>query len=175
MINIEWLSIIIPSTVSIIGFIISYWQNRKYMENEVLKNKRSLMLEKGIELINEAKVFVDLNEMGKLNQKKLNDLVNDLYLYGSKDVITILSEFMQFNYLLQDRSNQDNIYKLMAYCTLIVVQLKYDYFGEITNPMDTLKIRLNDLYIKEGLYDQMKVKINSIIEELNLRKEFKIK
>ena len=43
MINIEWLSIIIPSTVSIIGFIISYWQNRKYMENEVLKNKRSLM------------------------------------------------------------------------------------------------------------------------------------
>lgn len=171
MINIEWLSIIIPSTVSIIGFIISYWQNRKYMENEVLKNKRSLMLEKGIELINEAKVFVDLNEMGKLNQKKLNDLVNDLYLYGSKDVITILSEFMQFNYLLQDRSNQDNIYKLMAYCTLIVVQLKYDYFGEITNPMDTLKIRLNDLYIKEGLYDQMKVKINSIIEELNLRKE----
>ena len=175
MINIEWLSIIIPSTVSIIGFIISYWQNRKYMENEVLKNKRSLMLEKGIELINEAKVFVDLNEMGKLNQKKLNDLVNDLYLYGSKDVITILSEFMQFNYLLQDKSNQDNIYKLMAYCTLIVVQLKYDYFGEITNPMDTLKIRLNDLYIKEGLYDQMKVKINSIIEELNLRKEFKIK
>lgn len=33
----ELLSIIIPSTVSIIGFIISYWQNRKYIENEVLK------------------------------------------------------------------------------------------------------------------------------------------
>ena len=142
MINAEWLSIIIPSTVSIIGFIVSYWQNRKYIANEVLKNKRSLMLEKGIELIDESKVFVDLNKMEKLDSDKLSDLVNDLYLYGSKDVITILSEFMQFNYQLQDRSNQDNIYKLMAYCTLIVVQLKYDYFGEITNPMDTLKIRL---------------------------------
>ena len=60
----ELLSIIIPSTVSIIGFIISYWQNRKYIENEVLKNKRSLMLEKGIELIGKAKVFIDYNKMG---------------------------------------------------------------------------------------------------------------
>ena len=75
----ELLSIIIPSTVSIIGFIISYWQNRKYIENEVLKNKRSLMLEKGIELIGKVKVFIDYNKMGELSQDKLNDLVNDIY------------------------------------------------------------------------------------------------
>lgn len=38
---------------------------------------------------------------------------------------------------------------MMAYCTLLVVQLKYDYFGEITNPIDTLKIRLKDIYTKK--------------------------
>lgn len=171
----ELLSIIIPSTVSIIGFIISYWQNRKYIENEVLKNKRSLMLEKGIELIGKAKVFIDYNKMGELSQNKLNDLVNDIYLYGSKDVITILSEFMQYNYQIQVKRDQNNICKMMAYCTLLVVQLKYDYFGEITNPIDTLKIRLKDIYTKKDFYKDMKININSIVEELNLNKEFKIK
>lgn len=67
----------------------------------MLKNKRSLMLEKGIELIGKARVFIDYNKMGELSQDKLNDLVNDIYLYGSKDVITILSEFMQYNYQIQ--------------------------------------------------------------------------
>lgn len=171
----ELLSIIIPSTVSIIGFIISYWQNRKYIENEVLKNKRFLMLEKGIELIGKAKVFIDYNKMGELSQDELNDLVNDIYLYGSKDVITILSEFMQYNYQIQVKRDQNNICKMMAYCTLLVVQLKYDYFGEITNPIDTLKIRLKDIYTKKDFYKDMKININSIVEELNLNKEFKIK
>ena len=82
------------------------------------------MLEKEIELIGKAKVFIDCNKMGELIQDKLNDLVNDIYLYGSKDVITILSEFMQYNYQIQVKRDQNNICKMTAYCTLLVVQLK---------------------------------------------------
>ncbi|MDY4278591.1 MAG: hypothetical protein SOX68_06510 [Faecalicoccus sp.] len=169
------LSIIIPSAVTVLGFFISYKQNKKYIETEVLKNKKIQMSSKGLEVIDKAVVLVDFKKVSQLNDIELSDLVNSILIYGTNDAVKILSDFMQFNYKYSQSekiSVAEKSYKLLAYVALLIAQIKYDNSGEIINPLDILKIRLNDFHKNKNLVNQITANIKKIVEELDLKKEF---
>ena len=69
-----------------------------------------------------------------------------------------------------DKETQDyTVFTLSCY-SMLITQIKYDLIGEIISPLTYAKIKLTDF---PRLENEFYIKINEIIDELNLNKEFK--
>ena len=164
-----------------IGFYITFKNMKHSFENETIKQKRNLQLEKisetpylTIQLMQESlKILRESKEsekrrLEKENVIKLQKLQGIIYSYGSNEAIKILAELMQNSYNYQENKSNVNV---LNYYIILISQLKLDITGEITAPINWIKIFLKDYYNDENKY---MCEINDLIEELKLNKEFTI-
>lgn len=165
------MAIVLPSAITIIGFIVNYFISRRNYRNDINKIRKNLMIEKSEELI---KMFTEMFSPEKIKEKDKDffvDIMNKLYIYGSKEVIEMFADYQQYNYATDPEDKKAE--KLFAYFCLIISLIKYDLTGEIINPKAILKIKIND-YSTSDKMKMVNKEINELVEKYNLNKEFKI-
>lgn len=182
--RIECLAIVIPSLVSILGFIFTYTSMKKSFENESVNQKRSIQLSKVmdlpydiLELLDDLmfKLVRETNEKNKKREmekilEKVNSIQAQIYAYGSLDSIKIISNLQKDTYGLDKGNKEIDKNILIPQYILLVSQLKYDTTGEIISPKYwfEMKIKDNDSYSEK--YEET---INNLVEELDLNTSFK--
>lgn len=164
--GVDWYSIIIPSVITIIGFVVNIYLTRSSIKQEILKTQKNLMIEKNIQIMD-----FFLNAIGSPNDIEIDEFkktVDLIYSYGSNDLIRLFGEYQQFNYT---NTKSNNYSRIFAFYTLMLSQIKYDLTGEAVKPSSILKIKIKDFYTTDKL-DNYHKEINSIIEKLKLNKDF---
>ena len=97
----DWLSffaIIIPSLVSILGFLISTHTNKKNFNKELEKYKNTIAIEKGKEILELLIRTAPLKSSDSLNPNEIRTLQNDILAYGSLKLSILFEDYQQFNY-----------------------------------------------------------------------------
>lgn len=163
---VENIGIIISSLITIVGFLVTYFLNRKNFIDELNKFKSN----KSIELMQDVPHnLVQLLDLLKTNPSEAVQLQNNTLLticaYGSKDAAIIAEQLMQNTY-----SGFKNPIDAIAYIALLISQVKFDITGYVVLPTSWLKIKIKD-YSKssENIIDS----INKIIDDNKLNKSFK--
>jgi hypothetical protein len=96
---VEWIYLVIPSTVTIIGFVITIYLNNKSVKDEVKK------VQSNIALNNITDVPFELAEMmsnitnGKFGLEQYSQIISRIIGYGSNDAVKIVERMQQFMYL----------------------------------------------------------------------------
>ena len=169
---IEILNIVIPSLVTIIGLIITYFANKYTIINEIYKTKNISSSEKLkeyflplLDIIQNK--FIDISEDDQV--RNLNSIFNNILAYGSEELVRIATDFKMMTY---KNNGKIEVNETMAYVGLLVAQCKYEITGQYI-PADILfKYNITD-------YDKVKPKISSIInnkvDRLKLSKKLKCK
>ena len=160
------LSVTIPALVAIIGFVVTYFLNKRNFQEELRKQKTNISLERISEVPYEIlKFFNGIHDIGKKQQNKMladfEHILAKVFAYGSNDAIAIAADMQEFNYnrAAQNDSSNDSGFVLMAYYTLLLCQVKYDLTGIKVNPGYWYRIKITD-------YESKKLEINSSVNEL---------
>ncbi|HRM91911.1 MAG TPA: hypothetical protein PLK68_15785, partial [Thomasclavelia ramosa] len=93
------LAVIIPTLTSIIGFIVTYRIAKKQISKELDADKKRTALENGKEILSYCAKMLDFKWYKSpecLNE--INEMMNKVIAYGSRDAIAILSAYQQYNY-----------------------------------------------------------------------------
>ena len=189
---IDLLAILIPSSVTILGFFITYFININNMKNqfkiielnfknELIKKKSDLSIEKMsdaiVDILNLATLsIIKLPNCKNQNEKKniLNEIENKkivynvIYAYGSADAIKILSYFSKL-----EKTNTNDNYKVISLYQLLVIQIKYDIMNVVVSPTSWIEMILNSKEFEANKEKIIKVN-NDLVDELKLNNEFKI-
>lgn len=164
----DYFSVLIPSFVTIVGFILTYYLAQRTIKAEISKMKKARMIENGIEILD---FFTDvLNGAGNsISVDEIKQIRKKIISYGSKELIIIYSSYQQFTYKMSNTStNEDDKKEMFAYIGLLVSQLKYDITGETINPSYYFKMVINEFYDKENFFSDVDKKVNEINNRLNL-------
>ena len=164
----------IPAVVSIIGFIVTYFLNKRNFHEEVNKAKVDATLKKISDL--PYKVLTTLDYMRKnqneenykqISSKMYGELVSMIFSYGSKDAIKIVSSMQETRNLLSNDLDQvkKNQTANTAYFVLLACQIKFDLTGIKICPEYWYKTRLRDYNEKK---DELSRVTNRIVHELQL-------
>lgn len=120
----DWLSIIIPAGVTIIGFITNYIATKNNIKNELKKRKGSIRLERLLQCLEEyQKSYRAIMTSSKLSEKEQQEVINNqvlvfqkimdfVYLYGSEEACKITSSWQQYNY----HESKTSINKMLPVC-----------------------------------------------------------
>ncbi len=176
----EWMKIIVPALVTIIGFVVNFFLTRNSIRREVEKKKSNIALEELSKVPLEVIQILDeiLDNRNKNNYKiketlnRFKGLMAKIFAYGTKDSIKIVSNMQEHNYKLQDTIIGKVDYKVIAYYILLACQIKYDLTGVEVNPEYWYKMRLTDYQSKRIEIDNAN---NDIVKELNLNESLLIK
>lgn len=162
----------IPAVVTIIGFVVTYFLNKRNFKEEVKKAKVDATLEKISDL--PYKVLTLMNSMlqkdkprnhEQTNLKLFQEVMSLTFAYGSKEAIMIVSGMQEANYLSKTDPEKINKYDVIAYYVLLACQVKYDLTGIEINPEYWYRMKINDYKtIKENL----DAATNRIVSELQL-------
>lgn len=180
VISIDW-SILVPSGISILGFIITYKLTNKNLKDEIKKFKYTMMIENNKEILEDLVTFIDETQVGKFNNvKNLNAFTNKVYAFGSTDLIRIYADYRQMIYRLEkENKNSKNKSGMnstlpLAYFTLMITQTKFDFTGEITPPSEIFRIWLRDYESNENNKKSINNDINILVDKLKLNENFKV-
>jgi len=166
------LTVSIPALVTIIGFAVSYFLNRRSFHEEINKQKSNIQLDKISDVPYEIlSLFNDMHD--KRNKDKMtsdfNSLLSKIFAYGSKDAILIAANMQEFNFTSKFALTdcpKDYTNKIMTYFILLLCQVKYDLTGIKVNPGYWYKIKFTDYRtMKPGL----KSSANEIVSKLRLK------
>lgn len=190
----KWAGIVVPSLVSIVGFLVTYFMSRKNLkdglaltekefQNELLKQRSDKRLELMASAPYDALVLMqDMIDSGK-NKKhsfpdtklleKQNNLYFKVYAYGSPSSLHILSSMQSENYQANMNSIVSvNAHRLICYYVLLASQLRMDVTGETVNPEEWFKMKFSDYHKTKSLFADAN---NQLVTELNLSKDFFIR
>lgn len=175
------LSVGIPAIISIIGFAVTIFTLKKNFQNELMKQKATVQLERMVEmpyeilnLLNEVirsgKTVLSQEDQENLTQK-MNVMFSTIYAYGSSKAIHILAAMQNENYKNTVNPQGKNAYRIMAFYILLTVQVRFDITGEVVSPEEWFKLRMNDF---DQIRDQITLANNCLVDELGLCKDFRI-
>lgn len=190
----EWAGIVVPSLVSIVGFLVTYFMSRKNLkdglaltekefQNELLKQRSDKRLELMASAPYDALVLMqDMIDSGK-NKKhsfpdtklleKQNNLYFKVYAYGSPSSLHNLSSMQSENYQANMNSIVSvNAHRLICYYVLLASQLRMDVTGETVNPEEWFKMKFSDYHKTKSLFADAN---NQLVTELNPSKDFFIR
>lgn len=162
----------IPAVVTIIGFVVTYFLNKRNFNEEVNKAKINATLEKISDLPYKILTLMDTTlqkdkpqNHEQTNLKLFQEIMSLTFAYGSKEAITIVSSMQEANYLLAKEPDKVDKNEMIAYYILLACQVKYDLTGIKINPEYWYRMRLTD-------YAEMKEKLdkaaNKIVDKLQL-------
>lgn len=162
----------IPAVVTIIGFVVTYFLNKRNFKEEVNKAKVNATLEKISDL--PYKILTLMDTMLQKNKTKSNEQTNLksfqeimslTFAYGSKEAIMIVSSMQETNYLLAKEPDKVDKNKMIAYYILLACQVKYDLTGIKINPEYWYRMRMTDY---KAMKENLDKATNKIVYELQL-------
>lgn len=175
-----WITNIFTSIATIIVTMLTiYFTNkatRTQIKAEIDNYKQTQLIDSNKEVLGYAAKVIRLNDIKteEESEELIRNLIITVMAYGSKESIAILADFQQFNYMPKELKEENDEYKAIVYPALLISQIKYETTGEIINPIDILKININDLE-KENIKKNVIININDIVDDLNLNDNFKVK
>jgi hypothetical protein len=162
----------IPAIVTIIGFVVTYFLNKRNFKEEVNKAKVNATLEKISDLPYKILTLMDTmmskdksKNHEQANLKSFQELMSLIFAYGSKEAIIIVSSMQETNYLLSREPDKVDKNEIIAYYILLACQVKYDLTGIKINPEYWYRMRLTDYKAKKEKLDEA---TNKIVDELQL-------
>ncbi len=173
------LTIIIPSLVTILGFVISFIINKK----EHLQSIQKFKLEKQIsDLYGVQKDVLDyidklciLNTYPDTEQKEFNELqekIDSIVIYtGSEDAVKLIAYIHSLIYTAKDDNIELPLRDLIAAYVLLAMQIKYDTTGIKTSPKAWyIGKYTTQKMLKYNFYSDSINAINDIVKKLKLKK-----
>lgn len=128
------ISVGIPAAISIIGFIITIFTLKKNFQNELVKQKANVQLEKMSVMPYEILVLMqDIIDAGKEKgetitqsnlKEKMDWIFSSIYAYGSSNAIRILAAMQSENYKNSTVPEKADTYRTMAFYVLLTVSVK---------------------------------------------------
>lgn len=73
--------------------------------------------------------------------QKFKSMKHNIVMYGSETTVKILASFIHYTY---ENDMTTDPYKGVVYATFVISSLKYDFSGYLTDPVDYLKLQMND-------------------------------
>lgn len=174
----QWLGIIVPSFVSILGFLISFKTLKSSFQAEITKQKNVLQMDKMADIPFAVFDLMDyiLGKQGKPTQKeqleRFAKIMNITYAYGSLEAVKIIAALQSNNYKLSKGDDEELRWKTFALYILLASQVKYDLTNVIISPHYWFRMKIND-YTQTK--ETIKTACNSAIKELDLSRQFIIK
>ena len=167
------ISTIVPSLITIIGFIVTYNMNVKNYKEELHNSKTTLNIEKLQSIILDVSNL--MNNLNNINVENYKTLVSNILSYGSIDSIKILTYWQTSIYVFNKEEKTEQLKKeqtifLLSIYSLLITQIKYDLTGEIIPPLSYAKIKLTDF---DNLANELYIKNNEIVDNLELNQNFK--
>lgn len=169
----DYFFMIVPSLVTIIGFVVNYRITKQNIFNEISKKKASIHLDKLADVPEQIMRLV--NNIGNVDIEAFNSLAYKVFSYGSLDSIKILSSMQQHNYINAGKKvDKHSRFKLMGYFILLACQIKYDITNIKVSPSYWYRLKLTDyetnLEVKRIIINAT----NEIIDELDLNESFRV-
>lgn len=162
----------IPAVVTIVGFVVTYFLNKRNFKEEVHQAKVNATLEKISDLPYKILTLMDaMVQKGKtknqeqFNLKSFQEIMSLTFAYGSKEAIAIASSMQETNFLFNNEPNKVNKIEIIAYYILLACQVKYDLTGIKVNPEYWYRMKITDYKImKKDLNEAT----NRVVEKLQL-------
>lgn len=171
----DWLTILIPASVTIIGLVVNYYATKSSIKNEITKQQGSIKLEKLLQCLEDyQETYRAILNSTKLNEKEKNKVINQqvlalqkimdyAYLYGSEDTCKIAAAWQHYTFVESETDTQ-NITPI-CYANLLIAQICLDVTGNCNKPSYYYTIKLKDYEDKK---DDIKIVHNQIVEKLEL-------
>lgn len=172
------LSVGIPAVISIIGFLLTIFTLKKEFQNELVKQKANVQLEKmstmPYEILELMQNMIDSgkNPSRALQEKlkaKMDRVFSTIYAYGTATSIHILAAMQSENYQNISASQEVNRYRMMAFYVLLTVQIRTDITGEVVSPEEWFKMKITDFQDNRDLF---RATNNELVNELNLNRQY---
>lgn len=159
---------IVTGIISIIGFIVTNLSMRKNFKNELIQQRDSLALDL-MDRMTKAKKngWDEKNEL-----KNFQDIMNEIYSYGSVEAISLVALMQKENYAANGNPDKMNYFRVMSSYVLLATQIKFDVTGTYVNPELWFRMRLTDFAENR---ENIKKENNKLVDELNLNCKMKIK
>lgn len=179
----EFLSIIIPSFITIVGFIITSMNNKKELSRNIQEFKteqqindfrglqRNVIICLDLLCKHIAKLDIDVPEFINLRES----IHTEVICFGSEDAVKIVSYIQSILYTCKDDKKIISHDFLIAAYVLLIMQIKYDTTGIKTSPREWyVGTYTTEKMLETGFFERSIDAINEIVEELNLNKFLKI-
>ena len=170
---------IVTGIISIIGFIVTNLSMRKNFKNELIQQRDSLALEKMATMPFRVLDLMDRMTKAKKNGwveknelKNFQDIMNEIYSYGSVEAISLVALMQKENYAANGNPDKMNYFRVMSSYVLLATQIKFDVTGTYVNPELWFRMRLTDFAENR---ENIKKENNKLVDELNLNCKMKIK
>lgn len=170
---------IVTGIISIIGFIVTNLSMRKNFKNELIQQRDSLALEKMATMPFRVLDLMDRMTKAKKNGwdeknelKNFQDIMNEIYSYGSVEAISLVALMQKENYAAHGNPDKMNYFRVMSSYVLLATQIKFDVTGTYVNPELWFRMRLTDFAENR---ENIKKENNKLVDELNLNCKMKIK
>lgn len=169
---------LVTGIISIIGFVVTNVSMRKSFQNELLKQRDSISLEKMSTKPFEVLDFMDRMIKGKnwrdeeTEKDSFNKMMNEIYSYGSEKAIALVALMQKENYDANRDESEIEIFRVMSLYVLLATQIKFDVTGKYVNPEFWFRMRLMDF---EKNRCDIREANNKLVEELSLSEKLKIK
>jgi hypothetical protein len=170
---------IVTGIISIIGFIVTNLSMRKNFKNELMQQRDSLALEKMATMPFRVLDLMDRMTKAKKNGwdeknelKNFQDIMNEIYSYGSVEAISLVALMQKENYAANGNPDKMNYFRVMSSYVLLATQIKFDVTGTYVNPELWFRMRLTDFAENR---ENIKKENNKLVDELNLNCKMKIK
>ena len=176
---------LVTGMISIVGFIVTTTSMKKSFKNELKRQRDNVALEKMSTIPYEVLILMDeMIESGKIkndvekkksmeqNFKHFKEIMNTIYSYGSEKAIGIVSLMQKENYAANGNTACLDKYRMISEYVLLATQIKYDVTEISVSPELWFQMRLTDYTTNK---DKFKDANNRLIDELSLRREFKIR
>lgn len=169
------LSVCITAGVTILGFVVTYFLNKRNFKAEVDKQKLNIHLDKIAEIPYKIQELMDIiieKKSDKTILSKFKELMTSIFAYGSKDAIALIANMQELNYSLAHNTDRPDKNKVIAYYILLLCQVKYDLTGIEINPEFWYRMRINDYSSKQNSFVPAN---NEIVKQLQLKNFLLIK
>ena len=158
----------IPAGVTMIGFVVTYFLNKRNFAEEAKKQKRDVQLEKMSELPYQIQALLD-KLCKNPNDKKLSteyqELLSTIFAYGSQEAIQLATKLQEIHYLSHSGEEQGGPKNIICY-VLLLCQIKYDLTGIGVNPEFWYRMKITDYKNVKINYDKCN---NELVKELKLK------
>ena len=171
----DWLSILIPAGVTIIGLVVNYFATKSNIKNELAKQQGSIKLDKLLQCLEEyQETYRAILNSSKLNEKEkekvitkqvyaLQKIMDYVYLYGSENTCRIAAAWQHYTYTKSQ--NDKNVITPVCYANLLIAQICLDVTGDCNKPSYYYTIKIKDYSDKK---EDIKTVHNQIVEQLKL-------
>lgn len=171
----DWLSILIPAGVTIIGLVVNYFATKNNIKNEITKQQGSIKLERLLQcledyqetyraILSSAQLPDDEKEK-VINREVLafQKIMDYVYLYGSEDACKIMSAWQQYTYTESATSTNKMI--PVCYANLLSSQICLDVTGTCNKTSYYYQMKLTDYNTTNEIIERTH---NNIVKTLKL-------